>query len=346
MPTHRRRGYTRTSDGAQVSPTTVHTRGGQGGRASATLVDRLRGQADAGATPKGRKGSYVKKTPEERRAEIDALGSQLEAGVESLVSSDDWKRYLNVQSRFPRYSPNNTMLILMQNPEATRVAGYRTWRGMDRQVRKGEKGITILAPARYTRVVEDEATGEERRVSYLRGFTTVKVFDVSQTDGEPLPEVAHLLKGEAPEGLREDLDGLITARGYTVETVPRAAIGGANGCCNYATRTVSIADDLEPAQGTKTRVHELAHAILHESASGGICNDSPRSRKEVEAESTAYVVCNSLGMDTSGYTFGYVAGWSRGDSKSVRESMEHVARAAKEILGGLAGDSDREEDAA
>lgn len=338
MPTHSRRPTVR-SDGVKVQGTTVRTRGSTATRSSAGQTERLRKAADASAN--GRGARRPRKTPEERAAEIEALGAQLQQGVEALVSSDDWRRYLDAQSRFRNYSFGNQMLILMQNPRATRVAGFRAWQGMNRQVQRGETSLKILAPATYKVTVKDEATGEERKVPVVRGFTVVSVFDVSQTEGEPLPEIVHQLHGAAPEGSGRAMSDFITQRGFTVSRVPRESIGGAHGSCNHATKEVKIADDLDEAHQVKTMVHESAHMLLHETAieDGYGCVPGVRSQAEIEAESTAYVVCSALGLPTDDYSFGYVAHWSGGDSAKVKKSMEAVNKASREILDALDGDA-------
>jgi hypothetical protein len=187
----------------------------------------------------------------------DRLLHQLEA----LVESQDWREFLTVASRFHRYSTNNVLLILSQRPDATRVAGYRTWERLGRQVRRGERGIAILAPCvRRARPVDDQEAAERPElVRILRGFRVAHVWDISQTDGEPLPDIRPaLLAGEAPEGLWDALAHQVTEAGFSLE---RGDCGGANGRTDYLTRTVTVRADVEPAQAVKTLAHELGARV-------------------------------------------------------------------------------------
>jgi antirestriction protein ArdC len=212
-----------------------------------------------------------------------------------------------------------------------RVAGYRTWQSLGRQVRKGERGITILAPCTYKQTETDQDTGEEREVWALRGFRPEHVFDVSQTDGEPLADVRpELLEGRAPSGLWDALAGQVEAEGFTLE---RGDCGGANGTTNTSTRTVRVRADVDDAQATKTLCHELAHIKLGHSG----CITESRSRIEVEAESVAYVVLRARGASTDAYSFPYVAHWASGDPEKVLETAERVQRVARAILEALEG---------
>jgi antirestriction protein ArdC len=212
-----------------------------------------------------------------------------------------------------------------------RVAGYRTWQSLGRQVRKGEHGITILAPCTYKQTETDQDTGEERETWALRGFKVEHVFDVAQTDGEPLTEVRpELLAGQAPEGLWDALAHQVEAEGFTLE---RGDCGGANGTTSLSTRTVRVHADVDDAQATKTLCHELAHIKLGHSG----CITEIRSRIEVEAESVAYVVMRARGASTEAYSFPYVAHWAAGDPEKVLETAERVQRASRAILGALEG---------
>ncbi|MBV8982182.1 MAG: ImmA/IrrE family metallo-endopeptidase, partial [Acidimicrobiia bacterium] len=266
----------------------------------------------------------------DRKAKVEALQQEIELGVTQLRSSEGWKEWLDASSKFHNYSFGNQMLILSRRPDATRVAGYRTWEQLDRHVNKGEKGIPILAPTVLKKVDED---GEEHRIT--TGFRVVHVFDVSQTDGKALPEPpAHRLQGEAPPGLQSALDHELTSRGFVIERPDGPYAGEANGDVNFASRTVRIRSDLSAAQQAKTTAHELAHALMHEHEA-----TMPREQKELEAESVAYVVCKSQGLDTSDYSFGYVAAWTNADTKAVRASAERVRKTAGAIIDSLPDDS-------
>jgi antirestriction protein ArdC len=271
------------------------------------------------------------------RDKVEQLQADIEAGVAELVDGDDWQRWLQIQARFPKYSFRNTLLILRQRPDATAVMGYRAWQALGHQVRKGETSIKILAPCTY-KAKRDNDDGDQddeqpgRKV--LRGFRLAHVFDISSTDGDAVrpPAGPALLEGEAPAGLWDTLAAQIDAEGFTLA---RAEIpSGANGTTNFATRTVTVADHLSPAQATKTLAHELAHACLHTGAEYAM---GCRGRAEVEAESVAFVVCQAAGLRTQAYSFGYVAGWSGGDPKQVKATAERVVTCARRILqcGGL-----------
>lgn len=266
------------------------------------------------------------------KAAHDRLGAE----VERLETSDDWQNALAVAARFHDYSFGNSILIASQAAdrgfEATRVAGYRAWQALGRQVRKGEKGLTILAPNR--RKIEDDETGETRYV--VTGFRATTVFDVSQTDGDPVPDVHDHVVPVTADG---DLDTtgfekILAENGFGLQLVD-GPVGPAraNGVTNYSTRTVAVRTDLGAAQAFKTTIHEVAHVLLH--APNG---DRPDCRGvvEVEAESVAYVVASVLGVDTGSYSFGYVAGWAnrtdRDAATVVADTGRRVLRAAREIL--------------
>jgi antirestriction protein ArdC len=277
------------------------------------------------------------------------LHEQITEGVAALVTSDAWRAMLDTTARFHTYSLGNLLLIGLQAPHATRVAGFRTWQSLGRQVRKGEHGIAILAPCTYRPKNPQSAEGAEGATSnddptggaarsaadgrQVRGFRAVHVFDVAQTDGEPLPDVAPaLLTGQAPAGLWDKLAEQVAAHGFTLE---RGDCRGANGYTDPATQVVRIRADVHDAQAVKTLAHELGHLEC------GHVLDLPtyltcRGRCEIEAESVAYVVAASVGLDTSGYSFAYVAGWAGGEVSIVRQTAETVTTAARTILGRLA----------
>ena len=260
---------------------------------------------------------------------VAELHQQLEAGFEALTTGEDWRRMLALASRFHRYSLNNVMLILLQRPDATQVAGYKTWLSLGRQVRKGERSIRIFAPV-VRRVAEDEedTTGASGDRSVV-GFKAVPVFDVAQTDGDPLPEVERptLLAGEAPEGLWHALAAQVADRGFTVV---RRDCAPANGTTEWGSRVVTVRPDVDDAQAVKTLAHELAHVMLHEPSA--LPREHHRGRREVEAESVAYIVCRHYGLPTDDYSLPYVAGWSGGDRDLVRETAERVMGCARAVL--------------
>jgi antirestriction protein ArdC len=255
------------------------------------------------------------------------LIAQLSAGVAELTTSVAWQRHLQMQARMRHYSFGNVVLIAIQRPDATAVAGFRAWQQMDRQVRAGERAIWILAPMSCSRggaasLVRAEG-GEEERFITCR---PVAVFDVAQTDGAPLMEVARRLTGEDPRGAFGRLTAVGRQLGFSVEDAELEA--SVNGDCSHRAHRIRVERRNSPAQRVKTLAHELAHAVLHEHV-------EDRGRAELEAESVAYVVCQELQIDSSSYSFGYVASWA-GDTKvaidAVRASSDRIQTTATRLL--------------
>ncbi len=277
------------------------------------------------------------KTPEQRRAEAEALHESIAEQVEALRDSEAWTRFLSFATAFHRYSLGNLLLILAQHPEATHVAGYRTWQKLDRQVRKGERGIRIFGGRDVTETVEDEKTGEDKEQRRTR-FFPVSVFDMSQTD--PLdpeaPDPAHLaqrLTGDDPAGIFEAVADYLTDKGWTVER--ELTPGETNGYTKTdGSRLIVVDANLSPAQTAKTALHEAAHVLLH-------ADEDPaeyvehRGIKETEAESVAYIVAGILGLDTSAYSIGYVAGWSGCEAETIRSTASRVLRTAHALAEAI-----------
>ncbi len=267
----------------------------------------------------------------------DDILEQLRQGVTKLTESQEWIRWLDVQRRFHRYSWGNCLLISIQRPDATQVAGYRRWQDLGRQVRKGERGIFILAPVvnRTKVVVEDHEGGEESTDAHsVRAFRAACVFDVAQTDGDELPEVAARLNGDDPHQAFGQLVDIATGIGYRVELT--SLPGQRNGDCNFLEQRLRVREGLTPAQMVKTLAHELAHALLHNPMHDHLVVD--RDIAELEAESVAYVVCSGLDIDSGSYSFGYIAGWAGGGeiaSKKISESAARINSAHRTIVGGL-----------
>ena len=245
---------------------------------------------------------------------LKALTDQLEQGVSDIFQSGQYAAYLTAMSKFHHYSFGNAMLIFMQCPNASHVAGYHDWkRKFGRQVKRGEHGITILAPCPYRRREEVEETAPDGSTATTIqlvqrvGFRTVTVFDVSQTEGKPLPELVHKLTGGVVD--YERITGAISHLSpypISIEAFPGAAFG----CCNFAERRILVQPDMSQVQTIKTMIHEVSHAKLHAPKEGAAPEENrseQRSSREVEAESVAYVVCQHFGIDTSDYSFGYVA---------------------------------------
>ncbi|WP_255596378.1 ArdC-like ssDNA-binding domain-containing protein [Cellulomonas sp. C5510] len=283
-----------------------------------------------------------------REDRLEALHRQLIDAVEKLSTSEGWARMLQAAARFHDYSPSNVLLISAQRPDATRVAGIRTWNSLGRRVKRGQHGIAILAPCVYPAppgasseesAVEAgamppaEPSGSAGPARHLRGFRVVHVFDVTQTEGEPLAEVPPVqLAGAAPEGLWEHLTSLAGADGYRIERGPCRK--GTMGYTDFTARTVRVRDDVDGAQAVKTLAHELGHIRAdHEHrfpdyAASRAC----RGRAEVEAESIAYLITAQAGADSTAYSVPYLAGWSGGASEVLRESMTLVLAVARETF--------------
>ncbi len=272
----------------------------------------------------------MSKASDARDERLEALHEALVKKTATLATSEGWTAYLEFAAKFHRYSLNNVLLILIQCPHATHVASYRKWAEMGRQVRKGEKSLSIFAP--MVRKREDEKTGEEKR--YVSGFRLVPVFDISQTDGDPVPEPVRpmLLDGEAPEGLWQSLAEIVFDNGYTLQRGPSQR--GENGYTDPSAKVVQVTEGLSDAQACKTLIHEAAHMMLH-------CEESTlsadavlhRNVAEVEAESVAYLVAQEHGLDAEAYTLPYIAGWSDGKSEVVAATADRVLKCAKTLIG-------------
>lgn len=269
---------------------------------------------------------------------LTAVHEHLVRAVEDLTTGEAWRRMLEVAARFPTYSANNVLLIGIQRPGASRVAGLRAWNALGRTVRKGEKGIAILAPCLYRPTADSPAPAETERTPAreLRGFRVVHVFDVGQTAGRPLPDLRPAeLTGAAPGDLLERLTELIRRDGFTVE---RGDCGPAYGYTDFARNRVRVRDDVDEAQAAKVFAHELAHIRAdHEVRFLGRYATSIgcRSEAEVEAESVSYLISAAAGMATDRYAVPYVAGWSGGDLDVVREAATRVVNVARVAIRDL-----------
>ena len=257
------------------------------------------------------------------------LLEELQAGIAELTTSERWTQYLDMQSRFYAYSTNNVMLIQLQNPYATRVAGYKAWQALDHQVMAKESALRILAPMKYKG--DDALEGEDARE--IRGFKLVPVFDISQTEGPDLPDIVSKLEGLAPEGVFVRLTEFANSIGFCVER-PESLDSGANGDTNHSSGIIRVVSSNSEAQQAKTLAHEIGHALLHDPESV-TTKDLTRGLKELEAESAAYVICTALGMDASDYSFGYVAGWAGGAPEAIqgiKASTGRIQRTATAVL--------------
>lgn len=255
---------------------------------------------------------------------------KLEAGVMEFFTSDKYISYLQVMSKFHTYSANNQILIAMQMPEATIVAGYNSWmRNFDRHVKRGEKSITILAPMKVKIKIDTDRRDADGKVIQEERetikFRPVSVFDVSQTEGKPLPQIISELTGDVSR-YEQLLNAARQAAPYPIEI--GAVEGSAKGWCNFTQEKIIIKEGMSEAQTLKTAFHETAHARIHAGDT-----DKSREQKEVEAESIAYVVCSHFGLDTSDYSFGYVATWAgRQDINLLKQSMQTISQTAKSII--------------
>lgn len=266
---------------------------------------------------------------------VKELFNKLEEGVKQVYDSENYKNMLTVMSKFHKYSANNCILILMQCPNATLVAGYKSWQtNFKRQVKKGEKAIQILAPSKrkYTKKETDEDGNEtEKEIEYMAFYPT-NVFDISQTEGEDLPTICNELKGDV-DGFKNLFEGIKKA---TTANVSIGEVDGqAKGYFSHKDNEIVVKEGMEQTQTIKTLIHEVAHSILH--CDGGEQENADKQTKEVQAESVAYIVANYLGIDTSDYSFGYVAGWSSGkEVKELKASLDVIQKTANKIISCVA----------
>lgn len=281
--------------------------------------------------------------------DMDSIMQSLESGVEELFTSNRYQEFLKTMAKFHNYSFNNTMLIAMQRPDATLVTSYKNWQSMGRQVMKGEKGITIIAPAPYKKMKEKEVLDENQRPIMgtdgkpkteqvevtVPHFKAVTVFDIAQTSGEPIQTLAPELLTAAVQ----DFDSFMQAI-QKISPVPirfDAIEGSANGYYHNLDKEIVIKKEMSQSQTLKTAIHETAHARLHDKEimeSLGVEKD--RLTKEVEAESVAYCVCSSFDLDTSDYSFPYIAGWSSSrEMKEMKASMDVIRKTAGEMIDQL-----------
>ena len=298
-----------------------------------------------------------KPTNRERLQEITA---GIEQGIKELFESEKYMRYLSVMSKFHRYSVNNTMLIYMQKPEATLVAGFNKWKNQfERHVKKGEHGITIIAPTPYKKKIEEmkrdpdthapildadgKAVMEEKEIE-IPMFRPVKVFDVSQTDGKPLPELASSLSGTVPH-YEAFLEAVRRSAPVPIEFEPMA--DNTDGYFSSDKQRIAIRSGMSEVQTVSATVHEVAHSKLHNrqkmqetSAAGDNTADQPkpkdRNTEEVEAESISYAVCQYFGIQTGENSFGYIASWSKDkDLKELRASLETINKTSCELINDI-----------
>ena len=293
------------------------------------------------------------------RERLQQITAGIEQGIKELFESEKYMRYLSVMSRFHRYSVNNTMLIYMQKPDATLVAGYNKWKNQfERHVKKGEHGITIIAPTPFKKKIEEQkldpdtkapildaegtAVMEEREVE-IPMFRPVKVFDVSQTDGKPLPELASSLSGNV-QNYEAFMEALRRSAPVPLSVEPMAA--NMDGYFSPDQQRIAIRAGMSEVQTVSAAVHEIAHSKLHnyakaqeEAVRAGDKvppKKKDRNTEEVEAESISYAVCQYYGIQTGENSFGYIANWSQGkELPELRASLETINKTAGELINDI-----------
>ena len=295
-------------------------------------------------------------TSEKPAEKLKEITDRLEQGIAELFDSERYKEYLRVMSKFHNYSFNNTLLIAMQKPDASLVAGFSAWKNnFGRNVMKGQKGIKIIAPSPYKVKQEmkkidphtqqpiigkdGKPVTEEKEIT-IPAYKVVSVFDVSQTEGKELPDIAvDELTGDV-ERYRDFFAALEKTSPVPIgfEQIP----GSSHGYYHLEDKRIAIQEGMSELQTLKTAIHEIAHAKLHDIDLNAPENEQQprvdRRTREVEAESVAYTVCQHYGLDTSDYSFGYVAGWSSGRELSeLKSSLETIRSAAAEIINSIDG---------
>ena len=304
--------------------------------------------------PQPRPAVPIVLTSEKPAEKLKEITDRLEQGITELFDSERYKEYLRVMSRFHNYSFNNTLLIAMQKPDASLVAGFSSWKNTHgRNVKRGEKGIKILAPSPYKIRREMEKIDpqtqqpvigkdgkpvtEEREIT-IPAYKVVSVFDVSQTEGRELPDIA-------VDELAGDVDRYKDFFAALEQTSPvpigfENIEGNSHGYYHLEEKRIAIQEGMSELQTLKTAIHEIAHAKLHDidlnAPKEDLADRPDRRTREVQAESVAYTVCQHYGLDTSDYSFGYVAGWSSGRELSeLKSSLETIRRAAAEIIDSI-----------
>ena len=293
-------------------------------------------------------------TSEKPAEKLKEITDRLEQGITELFDSERYKEYLRVMSKFHNYSFNNTLLIAMQKPDASLIAGFSAWKNnFGRNVMKGQKGIKILAPSPFKIKKElekiDPQTGkafigkdgkpvtEEKEIT-IPAFKVVSVFDVSQTEGREIPDIAvNMLTGDV-EHYKEVFAAL--EKTSPVPVGFEKIEGGAHGYYHLEDKRIALDEGMSELQTLKTLIHEIAHAKLHDidlnAPLEDLENRPDRRTREVQAESIAYTVCQHYGLDTSDYSFGYVAGWSAGrDLAELKSSLETIRSTAAEIINSI-----------
>lgn len=282
---------------------------------------------------------------------LHEITDRLEQGITELFESERYKEYLRVMARFHRYSFRNTVLIALQKPDATRLAGFQAWKRFGRHVKKGEKGIKVIAPTPYKKTVEvdkvdphtrkpildaDGKPLKEKKEVLVPYYKVTSTFDLSQTEGKPLPSIATPLVGDV------DRYEIFMRALENVSPVPISfedIASSAHGYYDREEKRIAIREGMSQRQTLKTLVHEISHAKLHDFDLNAPKDKWPkidRETMECQAEAVAFVCCERFGLDSSDYSFGYIAGWSSGrELKELRTSLEIIRDAAAEIIDGV-----------
>ena len=283
----------------------------------------------------------MKKYKSNREEKMSEIQERLMNGTKEIYESGKWAEYISVMSKFPNYSINNCILIASQCPHASYVCGYKKWNEFNRNVLKGESGIMIFAPIKGKVEVEEPKFDEknqpvlnddgtqttEKVMREYKSFRPCYVFDLSQTEGEPLPTLASRLEGgvEDYEKLKEVLIS-ISPVPITFEEVP----GSANGFYSPTEMRIVVQDGMPELQTIKTMLHEISHATY---GHGGKDDKWDKQSKEIHAESTAFWVAGMLGLDTGDYSFGYITGWSKDREVSeLKENLELIKNTANDLV--------------
>jgi len=282
-----------------------------------------------------------------RQNQIRELLEKVKIGTQEIYNSDKYRNFLSTMSKFHKYSFRNNMLIMMQKPEATYVAGYSSWnKNFKRQVQKGEKGIQIIGFSTNNIEVEEFKKDHNGKIVYDKNgdpekikniykeplFMPVYVYDITQTKGEPLPKLAHELIGN----IEKYNDIILALRKVSPHKIEFESIEGeTKGYCDNVNKKIVIKEGMSQAQTIKTIIHEITHADLHTPELKLTMENEgiDMQTKEVEAESTAFVVCEHLGIDTSDYSFGYIASWSGSkDLPELQSSLERIQKQSDDLI--------------
>lgn len=266
-----------------------------------------------------------------KKEKIEALSKMLETGVQNVFTSEKYINWLTTVSKFHNYSVNNTILIHSQMPDASYVAGFTTWKKLGRYIKKGQKGIGIFSPCFFKKTVHNDETDEDEEVEYT-SFKISYVFDVSQTEGKEFIADSYISEISGNNDYYKDLIKAAIASS-PVDVSFEEIKGGAKGYYSKDEHKIAVKAGMSDAMSVKTLIHEIAHARIH-SGKKGVELDS--NTKEVQAESVAFIVTNFFGIDTSDYSFGYIASWSE-DKKTeeLKNSLDLIKNTASELINAV-----------